>query len=113
MLIVLAIFLVNLNFPKNKALVIIFSFLLGFIHDYLQFNNLGETSLILMLLLYVLFLYENKFKAASAYFQFISFGVFAFVYGVLTSNFDIFRVFWFSFLYLFFVSIKFIFAKKI
>lgn len=112
MLIVLAIFLFNLFFEKNKIVVLIFGFFLGFVHDYLKFNNLGETSLILTVLLYVMFLYENKFKAESSYFQFFSFIVFSSFYGFLTSNLDFFRIFWFSLLYLTLVSIKFIFVKK-
>jgi cell shape-determining protein MreD len=108
MIFVLLIFLINLFLPANKAFAYFSAFVFGMITDYLLFRNLGEGSLIFLFLVFVYFLYQKKFRTESYLFQMGSFVCFSIFYQIIyLFKFDFYRVFWYSFFYLFFVFIKF------
>jgi len=98
-------------FTRRKILVLLFISLFGIIVDYQMFTSLGKSSIILIILFFVIFLYEKKFRKKSYIFQLAAILISGLIYQLAFSFVNFYQIFWYSFLYLFIVYFKLSFFK--
>ena len=67
----------------NKIFIFLSSFLAGILIDSFSFSFLGERSIYFLLILFLIFLYQNKFEIKNFWFIIISCFIGAFFYNLI------------------------------
>ena len=86
-------------FIKNKYFIFAACFVAGIIFDYANFFPIGRSSIFLLIIFYVYYLYEKKFKANNLLFKICVFTTALIIFSILSSKFNFSQLFWWMFFY--------------
>jgi cell shape-determining protein MreD len=74
-------------------------FVAGALFDYVNFFPVGRSSILLLVIFYIYYLYERKFKENNRLFKIGSFIIAAIIFNVLIGKLHVNQLFWWTFFY--------------
>lgn len=93
-------------FVKNKYFILSLCFIAGMLFDYINFSPIGATSIILLIIFYLYYLYEKKFKTNNLLFKIGAFLTAAIIFSAVSEKFNFSRLFWGTLFYILLVFIR-------